>query len=119
MNCKICKNFENEECKFCSFEFDEDLPWTNDEKWDIFNINDNIEWSYLQIMYRLKSKGIDCLQVLDWYDNNAIVIIGCNAFNSRVADALGVHEECMVSDEDVGIKVVNLFKELYLRGDLE
>ena len=62
--CDICSNFLHgiDRCKFCNFEFDESLPWTDDSEWDILNLDfDETEWPHLQLMYRLKAKGIDCL----------------------------------------------------------
>ena len=118
--CHICSNYLHgiERCKYCSFEFDDDLPWTNDREWDIFEIDDDEEWSFLQIQYRLKSKGIDVLQVYNWYpDDNAMVLVGVRAYPDRVARALGVHQECIVSDLDVGIMVINLYMERHLRGE--
>lgn len=117
MKCHICDNYLHgiERCKYCSFEYDDDLPWTNDVDWDIFDIDDDVEWSFLQIQYRLKSKDIDCLQVINWFDDNVIVLIGCNAYADRIARALGVDKECMVQDLDIGVTVVNLFKEKVIR----
>ena len=115
--CHICENYLHgiERCKYCSFEYDDNLPWTNDVDWDIFEIDDDVEWSFLQIQYRLKSKGIDVLQVLNWGDDDSIVLTGVRAYPEKVAKALGVNTECIVSDSDVGIMVVNLFKEKVMR----
>ena len=88
--------------------------------WDIFELDDEGEWSFLQIQYRLKDYGIDCLQVLNWFpDDNSIVLMGVRGYPERVAKALGVHMDSIVSDSDVGIMVINLFKEKYLRGELK
>ena len=107
------------QCKFCVFQYDDSLPWTDDSEWDVLDIDDDAEWSFLQIQYRLKSRGIDCLQVLNWADGDSIVLIGIRAFRDVVAKALGVNEECIEEDGEIGIMVVNLFKEKYLRGDLD
>ena len=118
MKCHICSNYLHgiERCKYCSFEYDDNLPWTNDTEFDIFSIDDDVEWSFLQIQYRLKSKGVDVLQVYNWYpDDNCIVLIGVRAYPDRVARALGVHRDCIVSDLDAGIMVVNLYMEKCLR----
>ena len=116
--CRVCEHYINEEegCTKCEFTWAEEYPPCNDEKWDIFDINDELEWSFLQIMDRLQYKGIACLEVLNWYSDNVIILIGCRAYLDRIADALGVHEESMVQDLDIGITAVNLFKEKYLRG---
>lgn len=114
--CKICEHylFGIGRCKFCNFQYDDSLPWTSDD-WDIFDVDSEVEWSFLQIQYRLKSCGVDCLQVLDWWDNSVIVLIGVRAFPSKVASALGVNEECISSDADIGIMVINLYQEKAMR----
>lgn len=116
--CKICTNYLHgiERCKYCVFEYDDDLPWTNDIEWDIFEIDDDVEWSFLQIQYRLKSKGIDCTMVLNWLNNNILVILGTKSYHSKIARALGVHEDTITSDSEYGIVIVNLFHEKYIRG---
>lgn len=121
MKCHICGNYLHgiDRCKYCSFEYDDNLPWTYDVDWDIFEIDDDVEWSFLQIQYRLKSKGIDCLQVINWFEDNVIILVGVKAFPERVAKALKVHPESIASDSDIGIMVINLFKEKYLRGELD
>lgn len=121
VKCKICTNYLYgiKRCKFCEFEYNDGLPWTNDIEWDIFDIDDEVEWSFLQIQYRLKSKNIDVLQVINWFDDNVIILIGAKASSRDIADCLQVHEESMVQDQDIGITVINLFKEKWLRGELE
>ena len=86
--------------------------------WDVLNLDEEAEWTYIQIQNRLHEKGIGVLLVLDWIDDNVIVLIGCKAGSDVVAEALGVHEDSIASDVEIGISVVNLFKEKYLRGDL-
>ena len=114
--CHICENYLHGigNCKFCHFEYDDSLPWTTDN-FDIFSLDDDCEWSFLQIQYRLKSKGINVLQVLNWWGDNPIVLFGVTAHPSKVAKALGVNEDCIVSDLDIGIMIINLFKEKALR----
>ena len=122
MKCHICSNYLQgiERCKYCNFEYDDSLPWTDPCEWDVLDLDDDVEWSFLQIMYRLKAFKIDCLQVFNWFDNDDILLIGVREmYPDRIAKALGVHKECISLDSDVGICVVNLFKEKYLRGDLE
>ena len=118
MICKICDNylFGLDRCKYCSFEYRDDLPWTSDD-FDIFEIDSDMEWSFLQIQYRLKSKSINCLQVLDWADNNVLVLIGVHGSPCKVAKALRVHEECISSDSDIGIMVINLYQEKAIRDE--
>lgn len=119
--CRVCKHYisEDEGCTKCEFDWSDEYPPVLDDEWDIFNIDDDVEWSFLQIQDRLKYKGIDCLQVLNWYDGNAIVLIGVKAYGERVAKALGMHSECISEDSEIGIMVVNLFKEKWLRGEVE
>ena len=121
MKCKICTNynFVDEVCCNCEFEFDEDLYWNNDEKWDILELDDDYEWSHLQIMYRLMSKNIECLTADIWWDGDLAYVVGANKSTHDVAEALGVHKEVVY---DAGLKplyIINLFKEKWLRGVLE
>ena len=119
--CRVCKHYisEDQGCTKCEFDWSDEYPPVLDDEWDIFNVDDDVEWSFLQIQDRLKYKGIDCLQVLNWYDGNAIVLIGVKAYGERVAKALGVNRECISEDLEIGIMVVNLFKEKWLRGEME
>ena len=118
MKCKICTNYDfiDEKCCNCEFEFDEDLYWNNDEKWDILELDDDYEWSHLQIMYRLKSKNIECITADIWWDNDLAIIIGADKSVESVAEALGVSDDVVY---DAGLKplyIINLFKEKWLRG---
>lgn len=119
--CRVCENYLRgvDTCKFCHFEWATEYPPTDEYGWDILDIDDDVEWSFLQIMDRLKYKGIDCIQVINWFEENVIILIGCNAYADKIARALGVNEECMVQDLEIGITVVNLFKEKWLRGEIE
>ena len=63
----------------------------NDE-WNILHLDDNVEWSHHQIMYRLKSKNIECLAADIWWDNNLAYIIGAKARTERVKMELGVND---------------------------
>ena len=121
MKCNICKNYlaGEEECKFCQFEYDEDLPWTNDDKWDIFNLDDDYEWAHLQILYRLHAKGINCLRADIWTDNNMAYLFLSDTNSNKIANALGVHEEVVYNQDFEGLVIINLFQEKYLRGMLD
>lgn len=119
--CRVCENYLRgvDTCKFCHFEWALEYPPTDDYGWDVLDLDDDVEWSFLQIMDRLHYKGIDVLQVINWFDDNVIILIGVKDYADKVARALGVHEDCIVSDLDLGIMVINLFKEKWLRGELE
>ena len=119
--CKICEkyDFEKEQCSFCKFEYAEDLYWNDDSQWDILKMDDDIEWSHLQIMYRLKAKNIDCLYTDIWFDNKLAYILGAKASGKDVAQALGVHEEVVYDGGENPILIINLFQEKYLRGELD
>ena len=121
MKCTFCKkyDFNKENCSQCEFEFDEDLYWNNDDKWDIFKIDDDYEWGHLQIQYRLKSKGIECLYADVWFDNNMAYILGAKANAYKVAQALKIKEECIYDDFEHGFMIINLFQEKYIRGLLD
>lgn len=117
LNCAICTHFINGKCKYCQFEYDEEYnPFRND--WDILNLNDDVEWSHLQIQYRLWSKGIECLMADIWWDNNLAYLIGVKASRRDVADALNIHEEVVYDAGEMPLLIINLFQEKYLRGDL-
>ena len=79
----------------------------------------NYEWTHLQIMYRLKAKGFDCLSADIWGNDEIAYILGCSASKDEIASALGVHKETVYSDYERGWIIINLFQEKYLRGMLE
>ena len=119
--CRICDNYlaGADTCKFCHFEWARDYPPTDDVEWDILNLDDNIEWTHLQILDRLHYKGIECLMTDIWYDSNLAYLIGVHADTDKVARALGVHKEIIFNDIEHGWMILNLFMEKYLRGDLD
>ena len=58
--CRVCDHYINWEdtCEFCDFKWSTEYsPWSDD--WDIFDIDDDVEWSFLQIQDRLKYHDID------------------------------------------------------------
>lgn len=101
-------------CKFCHFEYDE--FYTRDD-WDILNLDDDEEWSHLQVLKRLHSKNLPCLFVDMWTDNNMVVLIGCNVFSNKLAEVLGVHEECIYNEPDQAFVIINLYQEKCLRKE--
>ena len=115
--CSVCENYLRgvDRCKFCSFEWATTYTPCDDVSWDIFELDEEEEWSFIQIQDRLKYKGIDCLMVLNWCDDNVILLMGCNAYAHKIANALNVHKECIVQDLDYGVTVINLFMEKPLR----
>lgn len=117
MKCEICKkyNFNSDECNLCDFEYDGELYWNNDDEWNILELDDDYEWSHLQIQYRLKSKGIECLCADIWFDNNMAYVLGAKASKERVANALGVHDKVIYDDFEHGLMIINLFQEKYIR----
>ena len=119
--CRVCENYMRglDTCKFCSFEWAKEYPPTIDTPYDIFEMDDDIEWSHLQLLDRLHYKGIECLFADLWMDNNIAYLIGVHADKSRVADALHISEEVIYSDLDKGFMIINLFQEKYLRGMLD
>ena len=119
--CRVCDNYLRgaETCKYCQFEWAVDYPPTSDGEWDILDLDDNIEWSHLQIIDRLYAKGIECLSADIWYENNLAYIIGAKASRERVAEVLGVHDEVVYEQPELCLMILNLFQEKYLRGDLD
>lgn len=118
--CRVCENYLRgiEQCKFCSFEWAIDYPPTNKRYFDIFELDDDVEWTHLQMMDRLKYMGIDCLFADIWADNNLAYIIGANKDAHRVAEALNVHKESVYDCGEHPMLIINLFQEKYIRGDL-
>lgn len=118
--CNICSNFLHgiDRCKFCNFEFDESLPWTDDNEWDIFKLDfDEGEWPHLQLMYRLKAKGIDCLFADIWGGKELAYIIGAKDGHKKVAAALGVRPEVVYDAGEMPLLIINLFQEKILREE--
>ena len=117
IKCDYCKHYMNKDsiCKYCNFEYFEDFKLFDDD-WDIFKLDDDIEWSHLQIMYRLKAYGIDCLFADIWGDKDMAFIVGCDSKTELIANVLNLDEECVYNDFEHGLIILNLFKEKYLRG---
>ena len=121
MKCDLCKyrrlvntidpfRLSDWECDNCKFEYDEELPYDDDD-WDIFNLNDDFEWSHLQILHRLHIKKVPCIAADIWTDNNICVLIGCTAFPSKIASALNIHEDVIYTVGDTTMIIINLFME--------
>lgn len=103
-------------CEYCNFEYDETLPYDNDD-WDIFELDDDFEWSHLQILDRLDRKGVPCIAVDIWIDNNLAILTGCNAHQHKIASALNIHEDCIYIVGDTTMVVINLYMEKCIRHD--
>lgn len=123
--CRMCKHYVFDPtkaysdtdyciCEYCNFEYDEDLPY-DDDNWDIFELDDDFEWSHLQILDRLDRKGVPCIAVDIWTDNNLAILIGCTAFQYKIASALNIHEEVIYIIGDTTMVVINLYMEKCLR----
>lgn len=125
MKCDLCKHREyigstdpfrlsDWKCDYCKFEYDDTLPYHKDD-WDIFSLDDDFEWSHLQILHRLHIKGVPCISADIWSDNNIAILIGCNAFSSKIASALNIHEDVVYAGNDNCFVVINLYMEKVLR----
>lgn len=121
MRCSICTHYKNETdmCKFCKFEYNLDYTPCQDDKWDILNLDDDEEWSHIQILDRLYYKNIDCLFADIWYGSDMAFLIGVKESESVIARVLGVHQEVIYNDFEHGMMIINLFQEKYLRGILD
>ena len=86
--------------------------------WDILNIDEEEEWTHIQIRDRLNECNIDCYFADMWVDDMAF-LIGCNASDYQIAKALGIHRECIYNDFEHCFVILNLFQEKYLRGLLK
>lgn len=114
MKCEYCANYMKgiDECKFCHFEYDE--YYVSDD-WDIFDLDDDYEWSHLQILNRIHAKGLPCLFVDMWTDDNIVWLVGCNVFTDKIADVLGVHKDCVYNQSDQSFIIIDLFMEKCIR----
>jgi len=120
MSCKFCKYFNEEEevCFNCiGYELDEKKFFQQND-FDIFNLDDDVEWSHIQIMEQLKNNGIECTFVDMFTNNNMAWILGCNERDSKIANVLNIHKECIYNDYEHCVVFLNLFQEKYLRGML-
>ena len=114
MKCGYCANYMVglETCKFCSFEYDE---WYVKDDWDILNLDDDYEWSHIQIQNRLHAKGLPCSFVDIWSNKNIAILLGCNVYTERIAEVLGVHEDCIYNWSDQAMIIINLYQEKCIR----
>ena len=114
MKCEYCANYMRgiSECKFCHFEYDE--YYVSDD-WDILNLDDDYEWSHLQILTRIHAKGLPCLFADIWSDDNIAWLVGCNVFTDKIADVLGIHSDCVYNQGDQSFIVINLLLEKCIR----
>lgn len=115
MNCKTCVSYDKDEgcCIFCK-GYDPDMKV---DDWDIFNLDEN-EWEHIQVQNRLHDKGIECLFVDMWTNDNIAWIFGANTTSERIALALNIREDSVYYDYEHGLVILNLFQEKYLRGML-
>ena len=121
MNCKFCKNYiiEEDMCDFCQFEYKHASVLL--DNWSIFGLDADgeSEWAHIQILDRLHEKGIECLFADIWYNENIAFIIGAKADADDIAKALNLHKECVYTEFEHGMVILNLFQEKYLNGDLD
>lgn len=120
MSCKFCKHFDEEEevCSECiGYELDE-KKFFQQNVFDIFSLDDDVEWSHIQIMEQLKNHGIECTFVDIFINDNMAWILGCNERDDRIARALNIHKDCIYNDYEHCVVFLNLFQEKYLRGML-
>jgi len=117
MNCNFCQNYlsELDRCKFCHFEFDEEYDPYKSDDWDILNLKEEDGWEHIQILDRLRLKGVDCYQADIWFDNNIAVLIGCMADKSVLSRVLNINEDVIYCDYEQGNIILNLYQEKCLR----
>ena len=118
--CSYCSkfNYETKNCPYCEFEYEHQFRLESDD-WDILDLDDELEWSHLQILYRLHSQGVECLFADIWFDNNMAYLIGCKSYKTELARVLNIHEDCIYEDFEHGLVFLNLFQEKYIRGLLD
>ena len=117
LNCKFCQNYlsELDRCKFCHYEFDEEYDPYKSDDWDILNLKEEDGWEHIQILDRLRLKGVDCYQADIWFDNNVAVLIGCMADKSVLSRVLNINEDVIYCDYEQGNIILNLYQEKCLR----
>jgi len=110
--CGYCGNYLTsvDRCKYCHFEYCEELNLKSDD-WDILNLDPNVEWEHFQILYRLHSKGIECISADMWYRDGVAYLIGAKGSDDDIANALNIHKECIFNDYEHCWIILNLFME--------
>ena len=110
MRCEYCANYmtELDRCKFCNFEYEERII---SDDWDIFKLDEDDGWEHKQILYRLHSKGIDCILADIYYDKNVGFLIGCFADSKEIASVLNLYPESVYAGLDNGLVFLNLYME--------
>ncbi len=116
--CNYCTESKSDgrDCPHCKFKFDEDYFPYKDDDWDILKLDDDLEWSHLQILYRLHLEGVECLRADIWVDDNLAVLVGCKANTETIARVLNVHKDCVYEDGLNSLVIINLYQEKHLRG---
>ena len=71
----------------------------------------------IEILDRLDRKGVPCIAVDIWIDNNLAILTGCNAHQHKIASALNIHEDCIYIVGDTTMVVINLYMEKCIRRD--
>lgn len=89
------------------------------DNFDILNLNDDVEWSHIQLFHHLWDNGIKCLYCDMYTDDNLAIIVGCNALDNELSRVLGVHKDCIYRFDELGLIVLNLYQEKCLRGECE
>lgn len=82
---------------------------------NIFELDDDVEWSHIQIRDHLWEQGVECIFVDMWVDDMAF-ILGCNSKEYEIAKALNLHEESIYFDYEHSLVILNLYQEKHLRG---
>ncbi len=117
MNCKFCKNYNEEldDCKFCEFEIDDEKMLKLQNDFDILNLPEG-EWEHIQMMDQLNKNNINHYRADIWVDDNIAFIVSCKETDNRkIARVLGIHEECVYNDTENMFVILNLFQEKMIR----
>ena len=116
MKCKFCHNYMSalDTCKFCHFELDESYESYKSDDWDILSLKEEDGWEHIQILDRLRLKGIKCHSADIWFNNDMALLVGAKADLDRIARVLNVHREVLYAS-DGDFVIVNLYQEKRLR----
>ena len=116
MKCRFCHNYMSEldTCKFCHFEYNDTYEYYTSDDWDILSLKEEDGWEHIQILDRLRLKGIECFSADIWFNNDMALLVGAKASIDKIARVLNVHKEVLYT-ADGDFIIVNLYQEKRLR----
>ena len=86
---------------------------------NILNLNDDVEWSHIQLQNHLWDNNIQCLYCDMYTNDNLAILVGCNVLDYELSRVLGVHKDCIYRFDELGLIVLNLYQEINLHKILQ